>query len=206
MIIRRSFNFCAAHIVRNCTSGRCSKNLHGHNYLVEIFVSANHLDSAGMILDFGIFKNQIADFIDGFDHAHHLWNLEDQKIIDFATHISERYVILSHNPSAESYALLFLFFITKFLQAMHLGNNEGELVLESVRIHETDHGYAEAFRQDLENQLLMKNISLDSIYFSSMIQKEWKDPQMLEKLKSYHQNPTTIKPFIYQTPPHQVKL
>ncbi|STP11883.1 6-pyruvoyl tetrahydrobiopterin synthase [Helicobacter mustelae] len=58
MIIRRSFSFCAAHIVRNCTSLRCSRSLHGHNYKVEIFLKADRLDNAGMILDFGIFKKR----------------------------------------------------------------------------------------------------------------------------------------------------
>lgn len=205
MLIRRSFGFCASHIVRNCTSKRCSSSIHGHNYKVEIFVSAHSLDSGGMILDFGIFKNQIADFIDGFDHSHHFWDKESDEFIAFITQNSARYVKLSLNPSAENYALLLLFYIDKILGAMEFGNSEGDIFVSSVRVHETDHGYAEAFREDLSNERLMKNIHLESVHFSNQILLEWKNPAMLEELKNYYANPHQ-KPFKNITPPHQIKI
>ncbi|MDO7252559.1 6-pyruvoyl trahydropterin synthase family protein [Helicobacter cappadocius] len=205
MVIRRSFGFCASHIVRNCTSKRCSSSIHGHNYKVEIFVQANSLDSAGMILDFGIFKNQIADFIDGFDHSHHFWDAEQSDFIDFITQNSARYVKLSVNPSAENYALLLLFYIDKILEAMEFGNSEGDILVSSVRVHETDHGYAEAFREDLSNPKMMKHIHINSIYFSEPIMAEWKNPIMLEELKNYYVSPHS-KPFKNITPPHQIKI
>ncbi|PAF41774.1 6-carboxytetrahydropterin synthase [Helicobacter sp. 11S02596-1] len=219
MVIRRLFGFCASHMVRNCTSKRCSTSIHGHNYKVEVFIGARSLDRAGMVLDFGIFKNQIADFIDGFDHAHHFWDQEDPDFIDFILKNSARYVKLSVNPSAENYALLLLFFIDKILQATEFNNAEGDINVTSVRVHETDHGYAEAFREDLENPDLMGHIHLDSVVFSEEILSEWKDAKMFEKLKTYHRNicenpakshknPTanhTLKPFINPTPPLQIQ-
>ncbi|MCE3039441.1 6-pyruvoyl trahydropterin synthase family protein [Helicobacter anatolicus] len=186
MIIRRSFNFCAAHIVRNCTSERCSRSLHGHNYKVEVFVSAKKLDNAGMVLDFGIFKNQIAEFIDSFDHAHHFWNKENEEVKNFYRMHSKRYVELSVNPSAENYALLFLYFINKILGAMQYENNEGEIILESVRVHETENGYAEAFKEDLDNINFMREINLESIIFSKGIVEVWKDRKMMDKMKNYY--------------------
>ncbi|PAF46660.1 hypothetical protein BKH46_06740 [Helicobacter sp. 12S02634-8] len=205
MVIRRSFGFCASHIVRNCTSQRCANSIHGHNYKVEIFITASSLDSAGMVLDFGLFKTQIADFIDGFDHAHHFWDKESLEFRDFIDKYSARYVELSVNPSAENYALVLLFYIDKFLEASAFANSEGALQVASVRVHETDHGYAEAFRADLENPALMGHIHWDTLKFSEAICLEWKDPQMLHKLKTYHQNPhTQEKPFKNSTPPHQV--
>ncbi|PAF50564.1 6-pyruvoyl tetrahydropterin synthase family protein [Helicobacter sp. 13S00477-4] len=205
MVIRRSFGFCASHIVRNCTSKRCSNSIHGHNYKVEIFINANTLDNGGMILDFGIFKNQIADFIDGFDHAHHFWNQETPDFINFIEKNSARYVKLSLNPSAENYALLLLFYIDKILKATQFNNAEGNVKVTSVRVHETEHGYAEAFKEDLENPNFMQHIHLDSIEFSAQIQSEWKDPNMFYKLKSYEKNPKT-KPFNNPIPIHQVKI
>ncbi|PAF41995.1 6-pyruvoyl tetrahydropterin synthase family protein [Helicobacter sp. 11S03491-1] len=205
MVIRRSFGFCASHIVRNCTSRRCAGSLHGHNYKVEIFVSADSFDSAGMVLDFGIFKNQIADFIDGFDHAHHFWDKESLDFTEFVAKHSARYVKLSLNPSAENYALLILFYVDKIFQAMEFGNSEGNIWVESVRVHETDHGYAEAFKQDLSNPNFMKYIHLDCVWFSDEIRSEWKNPLMLEDLKKYHQNPLK-KPFKNLIPPHQIKI
>ncbi|WP_104697655.1 MULTISPECIES: 6-pyruvoyl trahydropterin synthase family protein [unclassified Helicobacter] len=203
MIIRRMFKFCAAHIVRNCYSQRCSRSLHGHNYQVEIFVKSDKLDNAGMVLDFGIFKNQIADFIDSFDHSYHFWDKEKKDFQDFILKHSERYVILKFNPSAESYALLFLFFIDKFIGAMDLGNSEGRIVVDSVRVHETDHGYAQAFQEDLQNPHLTQNLSLDSITFSQAILEEWRDKQMLEKLRQFNEG-RIPKPFNYPMPIQQI--
>lgn len=208
MIIRRSFRFCAAHVVRNCTSRRCSSSLHGHNYLVEIFVSADSLDNAGMILDFGIFKNEIADFIDGFDHGHHIWDRESQDMQKFVQENFARYVFLDRNPSAENYALIFLFFITKFIEATSFGNNEGKICVESVRVHETDHGYAEAFKSDLDNPRFCEGLSLDSVTFSQAILEEWKDKQMMQKLRLYFdaisKSAESTKPFVYLRPLQQI--
>ncbi|CBG40078.1 6-pyruvoyl trahydropterin synthase family protein [Helicobacter mustelae] len=204
MIIRRSFSFCAAHIVRNCTSLRCSRSLHGHNYKVEIFLKADRLDNAGMILDFGIFKKEIATFIDSFDHAHHFWNREAEEWKEFCKKASKRYVELCLNPSAENYALIFLFFIDKILGAMEFGNNEGALWVDSVRVHETDHGYAQAFAQDLQNPNFLKHLSLDGVCFSPGITEEWQDPQLLQKLKNYYKDPTLPKPFVNPSPEQQI--
>lgn len=203
MVIRRMFGFCAAHIVRNCTSLRCSRSLHGHNYKVEVFVESKKLDNAGMILDFGIFKNEIAQFIDGFDHAYHFWGKEKQEFAKFILENSERYVRLDCNPSAENYALLFLYFIDKILGATRLGNNEGEVRVSSVRVHETEHGYAEAFREDLDNRDFMREIDLDSVEFAPAIVAGWRDSMMLEKLKHYHKQGGE-KPFVCDAPSQQI--
>ena len=58
MIIRKLFKFEGSHIVRNCTSDRCSHSLHGHSYKVELFLTADHLDNAGMVVDFGLLAVQ----------------------------------------------------------------------------------------------------------------------------------------------------
>lgn len=180
--------------------------MHGHNYRVEIFIGADSLDNAGMVLDFGLFKNQIADFIDGFDHAHHFWEKESIEFADFIEKNSARYVKLSRNPSAENYALLLLFFIDKILGAMEFGNAEGEVFVQSVRVHETDHGYAQAFRDDLKNPKLMEGIDLFSVDFSTQILSEWKDSQMLDRLRNYYNSLENkqIKPFVNPSPLHQI--
>ena len=59
MIIRKLFKFEGAHIVRDCSSDRCKKSIHGHSYLAEVKFKASHLDNAGMVLDFGLMKSTI---------------------------------------------------------------------------------------------------------------------------------------------------
>ena len=63
MRIRKSYTLPNAHIVRNCSSLRCKKSLHGHVYEVEVFFESDALDNGMMVLDFGLTKGTIKDFI-----------------------------------------------------------------------------------------------------------------------------------------------
>lgn len=204
MLIRRLFGFCASHLVRNCTSRRCATSIHGHNYKIEVFVEADGLDNGGMILDFGIFKNQIADFIDGFDHAHHFWDKENPDFVKFITENSARYVKLQLNPSAESYALIFLYYLNKILQATSFCNDEFPIRVSSVRVHETDNGYAEAFLRDLENPNFSKYLNFECVEFSKEIMNEWKNPNMFSHLKEYLENPNSNLAFKNPSPLKQL--
>ena len=77
MLIRKLFKFEGSHIVRDCTSQRCSHSIHGHSYQVEIFIKSRHLDFGQMVVDFGLLKGTVKDFIDSFDHTHVMWSRED---------------------------------------------------------------------------------------------------------------------------------
>jgi 6-pyruvoyltetrahydropterin/6-carboxytetrahydropterin synthase len=81
-------------------------------------------------------------------------------------------------PSAEAYSLMFLFIIDKIVQATEFNNGERNPKVYSVRVHETDTGYAESFRNDLE----WWDFDLEDVVFSDAIKAEWKDPQMYDKL------------------------
>lgn len=63
MLIRRKFQFDAAHMLSNYT-GKCS-NLHGHTYTGEVCISAKIDEQTGMVLDYNVIK----EVIDIFDHA-----------------------------------------------------------------------------------------------------------------------------------------
>ncbi len=192
MIIRKKFKFEGAHIVRDCSSDRCKKSLHGHSYVVEVFLSSTKLDFGQMVYDFGLTKGTIKDVVDSFDHAYAMWNKESDDFKSFIKNNSDRYVEMPVSPSAECFALTFLFVIDKVLQATQTNNGEGEVGVKSVRVHETDTGYAEAFREDLE----WFNYSLKDIVFSQAIKDEWQDPMMYDKLLSYHSEKVVDKPFV----------
>ena len=183
MLIRKLFKYESAHVVRNCSSQRCSHNIHGHSYKVEVLFECDELDDGGMILDFGLTKGLIGSFIDGFDHGLQAWS-KDQMLVNIAKESSERVIILPVNPSAENYALMFTFVVDKILGAIQFGNGEGDVRVHSVIVHETDTGYAQAFRSDLS----MVNYTLDDIEISEQTQLEYKDPQMWVKLKEYYKN------------------
>ena len=61
-------HFAAAHNLINY-QGDC-ENLHGHNWRVEVTVSARELDRAGLGIDFKILKKQTNQLLDRLDHKH----------------------------------------------------------------------------------------------------------------------------------------
>ena len=182
MIIRKLFKFENAHIVRNCTSRRCSKSIHGHSYKVEVKLKSDFLDNGQMVYDFGLMKLYIKDLIDSFDHAITLWNGDNPEYIEFAKKFSERWVELPVNPSAEQFARVFFLMVDRVLKLMEFKNGEKNVEIYSITVHETDTGYAEAFREDAYNFEGMGEIELKEIKFSKRIIEEWKDNKMWNKI------------------------
>ena len=58
--------FAAAHRLENFC-GKCEA-LHGHNWKVEVFISGDRLDAAGLLLDFGVLKARTRDILEEIDH------------------------------------------------------------------------------------------------------------------------------------------
>ena len=61
-------HFAAAHNLMNY-QGDC-ENLHGHNWRVEVTVSARELDAAGLGIDFKILKKETNQLLDRLDHKY----------------------------------------------------------------------------------------------------------------------------------------
>ncbi|WP_353661776.1 6-pyruvoyl tetrahydropterin synthase family protein [Hydrogenimonas sp. SS33] len=181
MIIRKLFKFENAHIVRQCTSRRCSRSIHGHSYKVELLFSAPSLDRGQMVYDFGLTKGMIKDFIDSFDHAITLWSGDDPAYIADMKRWSERWVQLPVNPSAEQFARTIFLLVDALMKQTDMVNGESEVALEGVVVHETDTGYAHASREDAYNST-MGPTKLDTITFSNRVREEWRDPEMFAKL------------------------
>ena len=182
MIIRKLFKFENAHIVRNCTSRRCSRSIHGHSYKVEVKLESNYLDNGEMVYDFGLMKVTIKDLIDSFDHAITLWAKDDKEYIEYAKKFSERWITLPVNPSAEQFSRVFFLIIDRVLELMEFNNGEREVKVHSIVVHETDTGYAECFREDAYNFEGMGEIKLTDIVFSNRIKEEWHNPLLWKKI------------------------
>lgn len=150
MKIRKLYRIESAHIVKDAVSNRCSQNYHGHSGIIEVFLSADKLDKAGMIYDFGAFKSTIGSFIDMFDHSVHIYEKADVKDKEFFMSRNERYIILPCNPTAENYAILFRDCINEILEKSQFNNDEGYVKCIGVRYHETATGYAESELSDKE--------------------------------------------------------
>lgn len=182
MLIRKLFKFENAHIVRNCTSDRCKRSIHGHSYKVELLLKANKLDHGQMVYDFGLLKGIIKDLFDSFDHAICFWDKDSKDYIQACQQFSARWVSLPVSPSAEQFSRIFFYLAQQVLNATKTQNGEGDVEVYSVIVHETDTGYAQSFIEDIENAQ-MGILSLNEIQFSEQIKIEWNDSEMYEKLK-----------------------
>ncbi|MBA4391442.1 MAG: 6-carboxytetrahydropterin synthase QueD [Syntrophus sp. (in: bacteria)] len=61
-------SFAAAHKIVGY-KGKCEE-LHGHNFLVEVFISGEKLGDDGLLVDFKVLKDYLKDILDGLDHKY----------------------------------------------------------------------------------------------------------------------------------------
>jgi len=181
LIIRKLFKFENAHIVRDCSTLRCSQNIHGHSYKVEVLLESNYLDNGQMVYDFGLTKVFIKDIIDSFDHAITLWSGDTKEYINDMKKHSHRWIEIPLSPSAEQFSRIFFVIIDRILKLCKMQNGERDVKLNSIIVHETDTGYAQCFRDDAYNKN-MGEINLKDIIFSPQIKKEWRDSNLWDKI------------------------
>ncbi len=106
-------DFAAAHYLREY-EGVCNR-LHGHNWKVEVQVTATRLDEVGMGMDFKVIKDATRTLIDQLDHR----NLNDIPPFDRI------------NPTAENISAYLYQELAKKL-------NQDAVKVSSVTLWETD--------------------------------------------------------------------
>lgn len=182
MIIRKMFKFENAHVVRGCSSVNCRSSLHGHSYRVELLFESNFLDNGQMVYDFGLMKQNMKALIESFDHAIAIWSGDDKEYIQDMKKHSQRWVLMPVSPSAEQFSRVIFVMIDKLLRLTNSVNGEKEVSLNSVIVHETQTGYAQAFKEDAYSQM-MGLIDLEDIVFSDEVKKKWGDSELWQKIK-----------------------
>lgn len=68
--ISKQFNFSASHIIEGLPADHPCSRLHGHNYVVELVLAAQKLNSTGFVVDYNelvVFKEMIDQTL---DHRH----------------------------------------------------------------------------------------------------------------------------------------
>jgi len=106
-------DFAAAHQLK-LVAKKC-ENLHGHNWKIEVCVAGERLNDAGVLMDFGELKSQLAEIITSLDHRF----------------LNEHECFKNSNPSSENIAR----YIAQTLQAKLDGN---ELKVSRVTAWESD--------------------------------------------------------------------
>jgi len=64
--LKAQMYFAAAHHLLNY-DGEC-ENQHGHNWLVEAYVTGNNLDKSNILIDYKILKRELKSVLDLLDH------------------------------------------------------------------------------------------------------------------------------------------
>jgi 6-pyruvoyltetrahydropterin/6-carboxytetrahydropterin synthase len=59
-------HFSAAHALRGYP-GDCAR-LHGHNWIIQVYVRCRELDAIGIGIDFRVIKENVRDVLQGLDH------------------------------------------------------------------------------------------------------------------------------------------
>ena len=173
MKIRKEFRVESAHIVRNCTSHRCSHSIHGHSAVIEVFLKSTFLDNAGMVYDFGLIKNSVKSFVDSMDHCYILCSKDDPEFKDFIKKSCDRWIELPFNPSAECLSMYLLYGIKKIMENTKTNNGESKIEVTGVRYHETTTGWAEASGTDLD--VLWQPEWWNQIRYSDGVIDDWSE-------------------------------
>jgi len=61
-------HFAAAHQLRHLR-GQCEE-LHGHNWKIEVTVASPRLGGKGIVLDFGVLKQEVTKVVKSLDHTY----------------------------------------------------------------------------------------------------------------------------------------
>jgi 6-pyruvoyltetrahydropterin/6-carboxytetrahydropterin synthase len=106
-------SFAAAHCLIHY-QGDC-ENLHGHNWKVEVSVTAKELDKAGLGLDFKLLKSETDDLLKTLDHKY----------------LNELEPFRENSPSSEN--------IARFIyREMSLKLNNDSIKVDMVTVWESD--------------------------------------------------------------------
>jgi len=106
-------SFSAAHMLK-AVGGKCEE-LHGHNFKVEATVTAENLNSSGILVDFRNVKEWLQEILDKLDHKH----------------LNEFPSFLGENPSSENIALY-------IYKEMKLKVRRTELKVSRVKVWESE--------------------------------------------------------------------
>lgn len=128
--ITRYHDISAGHRVSG-HEGAC-KHLHGHNYRIYFTVASTGLDQLGRVVDFGIVKQRLCNWLEvNWDHKMLIW-YNDPKVREIKAIDPEGVNIIGFNPTAENMAR----HLVDFVGPRQLADM-GWLKLISVKVEET---------------------------------------------------------------------
>ena len=179
MEITKIFRFEGSHVVRNCTSHRCSHSVHGHSYVCELTFEAKHLDNAQMAYDFGLMKGTIKEFIDSMDHCHIICDRDSEEYVKFFQEHNDRWIRVPFNPSAEMLSIFIMRWVQIIMDSTITNNGEDKsLKIKNVTVWETATGRAKCDEDDVNtiwSDLWLPVICFSEEYFLEFLVRDGYD-------------------------------
>lgn len=84
------------------------KYLHGHNYRITFTITAKELDGIGRVIDFGVIKTILCEWLEReWDHKFLVW-VEDPMLTELAAFNNLGLKPVLFNPTAENMAIFLL--------------------------------------------------------------------------------------------------
>ena len=157
--VMKQIKFCAGHRLVG-HEGKCA-NLHGHNYIAQIFVSGNEVDHLGRVVDFAVINKLFKGWIDEhWDHGMLLWDEDTEAIQALRSLAISRIALMPYNPTAENMARFLLHEVSPRL----LEQVEGyDISVSKVIIWETENSAAEvSFDSELPHYVASNNTTTES--------------------------------------------
>jgi 6-pyruvoyltetrahydropterin/6-carboxytetrahydropterin synthase len=145
--ITRQFAIDCGHRLQKHES-KC-RNLHGHRYTIEVTcVGLSRLDEVGRVIDFGVIKQKVGDWLDGvFDHGFIVE--EGDPLVAWLLENEQKHVVLDCPPSIENLCDLW------FHGAAELMAEHG-IIVTRVRGYETPFCWADYTIADAKQAELRK--------------------------------------------------
>jgi len=132
-------DFCLAHRLGKGYPGKC-KNLHGHNYSVQVTLDSSCLDQYDMVIDFGDIKKYLNTWVqDNWDHAT-MVTKDDKALLNFLeVEDQRRFVVDEDQNSTAEFMSKFLFEKFQEIIEKEVG---GEVGILEVKVWETADSFA----------------------------------------------------------------
>ena len=138
--ISKKFKFDAAHMIKD-HFGKC-KNLHGHTYTLELFISSKQIDQdTGVLLDYYNVGEIVKPIIEHFDHSF-IYNANDPiqcLIAKTCTENNLKTIPLEFQTTAE---MLARYFTIEFYKSLSSTNVDLTNVKIRVVVKETENSSA----------------------------------------------------------------
>jgi len=135
--VRKQFRFEMAHQLLSSYTSECNETIHGHSYILEVFISSNRLDENDMVIDFGQIKDLMSGYIEQWDHALVMSACADSDYLKVLKDNNKKLITIPNNPTSEYLSMIMYNAIKDLFTII------SDIKLVKIRLHESESSWSE---------------------------------------------------------------